>query len=249
MEQRTVANIVQPLTFYADGYPGLIFQQTEKGYFLYNQVKKMPSLFLHGQTVQPVEFLPAGSYKVIIFVLYPQVLKSLFNIRASELTDTCIDVSLLPIANVHSIIEELRNAADTTDQVRSINELLLGLSVINERKIESSIQHAIMHLSTNSANVSLEQLRTSLKITERTFERKFEQYVGVSPRLFLRICRFRDSLQQINRKKFAKLSDVAYENGYADQSHFIRTFKEFTGLSPFEYHKLQAATKDIHIPN
>jgi len=32
-----------------------------------------------------------------------------------------------------------------------------------------------------------------------------------------------------------KLSDVAYENGYADQSHFIRSFREFTGYTPSQY--------------
>ncbi len=30
-----------------------------------------------------------------------------------------------------------------------------------------------------------------------------------------------------------KLSDVALVTKYADQSHFIRSFKEFAGVSPF----------------
>jgi AraC-like DNA-binding protein len=150
---------------------------------------------------------------------------------------------------VDSTIAELQNAVLQEDQLKSINELLLRLLSIRDGKIESSIHHAIMHLSANSLHARLEEVRASLKITERTFERKFEQYVGVSPKLFLRICRFRESLQQINQKSFTKLSDVAYENGYADQSHFIRTFKEFTGLSPLEYHKLQAPAKHVLLPH
>jgi AraC-like DNA-binding protein len=33
--------------------------------------------------------------------------------------------------------------------------------------------------------------------------------------------------QMIEKGSFEKLSDVAFESGYADQSHFIRSFKEF----------------------
>jgi AraC-like DNA-binding protein len=63
----------------------------------------------------------------------------------------------------------------------------------------------------------------------------FESNVGISPRLYKRICQFDAAFQQLNRRKFAKLSDIAYQNGYADQSHFIRSFKEFTNITPKEY--------------
>ncbi len=33
------------------------------------------------------------------------------------------------------------------------------------------------------------------------------------------------------------ISDIAYANGYADQSHFIRNFKKFTRLSPLEFQR------------
>ena len=63
----------------------------------------------------------------------------------------------------------------------------------------------------------------------------FESNVGISPRLYKRICQFNAAFQQLNQMKFSKLSDIAYEKGYADQSHFVRTFKEFTNITPKEY--------------
>jgi AraC-like DNA-binding protein len=74
-------------------------------------------------------------------------------------------------------------------------------------------------------------------LSERTLERRFKQSIGISAKLFSRICRFQESLNQLRKNKYDKLSDIAYENGYADQSHFIRSFKEFTGVSPFDYRK------------
>jgi AraC-like DNA-binding protein len=53
--------------------------------------------------------------------------------------------------------------------------------------------------------------------------------------LFARICRFQASLNQIRNNDYCRLSDIAYENEYADQSHLIRAFKEFAGISPNKY--------------
>lgn len=48
--------------------------------------------------------------------------------------------------------------------------------------------------------------------------------------------------QQLRNNDFARLTDLALENDYADQSHFTRTFKAFTGLSPFKYRRRSAET-------
>jgi len=39
-------------------------------------------------------------------------------------------------------------------------------------------------------------------------------------------------LKMLEQKKFTNLTSLAYENGYYDQAHFIKDFKEFTGISP-----------------
>ena len=61
--------------------------------------------------------------------------------------------------------------------------------------------------------------------------------MGVSPKLFARISRFQASLSQLRNNDFNKLSDLAFDNDYADQSHFIRSFREFAGFSPHQLRK------------
>jgi AraC-like DNA-binding protein len=53
--------------------------------------------------------------------------------------------------------------------------------------------------------------------------------------MYSRVCQFNTAFQQLNHYHFIKYSDIAYDNGFADQSHFIRVFKEFTNLTPSDY--------------
>ena len=74
-----------------------------------------------------------------------------------------------------------------------------------------------------------------MHVTERTFQRMFEKNIGISLNLYRRVCQFNSAFQQLNNRHFSRLSDLAFLNGYADQSHFVRSFKEFTHLLPTEY--------------
>lgn len=53
----------------------------------------------------------------------------------------------------------------------------------------------------------------------------------------MRTLLFQETLDQLRTNSYDKLSDIAYENEYFDQSYFIRVLKEFTGFSPLEFKK------------
>jgi AraC-like DNA-binding protein len=63
----------------------------------------------------------------------------------------------------------------------------------------------------------------------------FGEYLGVSPKMYLSLERFQKTLVTISRSKPARLTELAYELDYFDQSHFSNNFKRFTGLNPNEY--------------
>ena len=225
----------QHFKFFADGSPGIMFYQSEHAMFLNRNEKKLATLFLYGQTVKPIEITAFGSFRMIIVYLYPHVIKSLFGIEAREITDTCLDFDLLPFTGVKDFTARLSEDISVENQVHVLSDFLLKLIDRHKVTIENDLQYVTTHLADAKGNVPLRALQNELQVSERTFERKFLQHVGVSPRLFARICRFHAALSQLRSNNYLKLTDIAYESGFADQSHFIRTFKEFTGLTPREY--------------
>jgi AraC family transcriptional regulator len=61
--------------------------------------------------------------------------------------------------------------------------------------------------------------------------------MGFGP--YIRNLRIEKSIQLLIAKKLT-LSEIAYECGFADQSHFIRCFKDAMGMTPLTYRNLIA---------
>ena len=213
------------LSFYADGYPGIMFQQTENGLYVLPHNKKMPSLFLYGQTIQPVELVIEGNYKLVCFQLYPFVVNSFFNLKAKDINDDCYDLIKLEGFDVTKTINLLNNEPRVEKHVELIADLLWRIFETRRGALDYKIQQAIQLIINNNGNLNINALIELLKINERTFERRFITQVGISPKQFSRIIQFQSSLNQLTDKDYNKLTDIVYNNGFADQSHFIRVLK------------------------
>lgn len=220
-----------------DGCPGLIFQPTEKGTFYDQHGKQMPSLFLYGQTVQHREIHTNGYFSAMGIRFYPNGLKSIFGFDADELTDTCVDVNVVATKQNLFLAEQLANAPSISHQIEQLSAYLLAQISKKRPQYDKTTQYVLNQMVESKGAVFLKELQQELNVTERSFERKFKRYVGISPKLFSRICRFQASLSQLRTSNYDKLSDIAFDNGYADQSHFIRVFREFAGTVPDQYRK------------
>jgi AraC-like DNA-binding protein len=59
--------------------------------------------------------------------------------------------------------------------------------------------------------------------------------MGKSPKQFIRIVRFQEVLRRLSLGDNSYLTEYAYNNGYFDQSHFIKDFKSLSGYTPKEF--------------
>ena len=228
-----------PKTFgpIADGCPGIIFQHAHKGIFYDQQQKRLPEIFLFGQTTKHMQLHTTGNLHAIGVYLYPTALNAVFGLNAFELTNSCLDLDDLAVKQGLDLSEQLVNTDSKTEQIELLSSWLYSQIRKNKPKEEGAVQYILGRISQAKGNVSLKDLQAEVRMTERSFERKFKQSVGISPKLYSRVCRFQASLQQLRNNQYKSLTDIAFENGYADQSHFIRAFKEFAGFSPWQYQK------------
>lgn len=64
---------------------------------------------------------------------------------------------------------------------------------------------------------------------------QFKKYIGLTPKYYQRILRFNEILQQIHKSEKIEWSQIAYQCEFADQSHFIKEFKHFSGFNPQKF--------------
>ena len=226
------ADLKTNLPFFADGYPGLMFQQTNNGLKVNPHRKQMPVLFLYGQTIRPIELEIKGAYQLIVFQLYPFVLKSLFNISPHTINDDCYDLQKLQELNMSTFTQQLISKNKIDEKVESISLLLYQLFQSKRQNLDLKIKQVIESIITTKGREKVSAIARNVKINARTLERRFFNETGLSPKQFSKIIQFQSSLEQITVKDYTKLTDVVYENGFTDQSHFIKVFKGFTGRTP-----------------
>ncbi len=70
-------------------------------------------------------------------------------------------------------------------------------------------------------------------LSHRALQRHFAREIGMPPRSYLRLLRFRSALADVQATA-ASLADTAAAQGYADQAHMARDFRDLAGLPPRE---------------
>lgn len=173
---------------------------------------------------------------IIAYFFQPFAATGLFNIAANTLSEQPLDLSAWKPHTYLALKTQLLYAPDTARKLEVLDHLLI--QQLNEnRQVCNSIRYATDRILQYSGKEVIAELLETLDLNERTFQRMFKKYVGITPTQYRRICQFQQSFGQLRNKRFDKISEVAYDNGFADQSHFIRSFKEFTQITPNDYLK------------
>ena len=218
------------LPLYANGVPTILFKSVRGKLGNVNS----HHLTLFGQTVLPESLTLTDEFTLIAYFFKPYTLLSLFGVSAQELTDRPIDLNLLSLQRSAEVQERLLNTDSVEDMIALLDDFIFSL--ITNAKTESPlIKYATTQIANDPSKESLVAVQKELHITERTFQRMFERSIGIAPNLYRRICQFNSAFTQLNDRRHHKLSDIAFQNGYADQSHYIRSFREFTNITPKEY--------------
>jgi AraC-like DNA-binding protein len=99
-----------------------------------------------------------------------------------------------------------------------------------------SVELAVAALWAPGRAVRVAEVASSLGLSHRRFVELFERDVGLTPKLYARLQRFHHVKQRIAALGGPpSWAAFALECGYSDQSHMIRDFADFSGMSPSSY--------------
>ena len=86
------------------------------------------------------------------------------------------------------------------------------------------------------AAATVEEMGRTTGMSPRTLQRWFARHVGLPPRFYLRLLRFHKAFEQVPDQ--LSLADHAAAQGYADQAHMARDFRDMAGVPAKEARRM-----------
>lgn len=114
--------------------------------------------------------------------------------------------------------------------VRLETELLRRLDPDRDRRVDE----AVARIAESGGTLRIDPLAREIGISRQHLARQFLHHVGVSPKTFARVMRFRRVTETLPADR--DWADVAAANGFYDQSHLIAEFRELAGITPDAFH-------------
>lgn len=219
----------------ADGCVEMVFHYrsvfdeiTERG-----EIEVSPNASIQAQSTKYRRFSTTSSFGIFGAYLYPFAIPRLFSFPAYDFTDVSPDLESVFAKDGRLLDEQVSTAVSNPERVAIVSRFLHSKLDATNRELPAA--HRAVHTILDSkGSVSITDLARDHSLSTRQFERRFKELAGLSPKLYSRIIRFQSATQH----KLAggrDLTEIAYDCGYYDQSHFINDFRQFSGYTPKEF--------------
>jgi AraC-like DNA-binding protein len=194
-----------------------------------------PQCFIFGQVTKPLYIEPTGSTGIIAVRFNPEGFTPFCTLPLTEIENKAIPLQKLFGDKGASLEQEVLNAENNESRVTIIESFLLG-QISASQTIDRIVQSSVEILLNSNGNRPIKKLSDDINVHRRQLERRFSSVIGLSPKQLSKVIRLQGALKILTRKEVDSLTEVAHQGDYFDQAHFIKDFKEFTGVTPKDFY-------------
>lgn len=194
-----------------------------------------PRAMVLGQTIDPFYVEPTGDVDSFAVRFYPFGFSGFVPVSINELANRETPITQLFDIEAANALEKRIIGATTTHARIAIVEDFLLTRLADAKTIDNMVRKTIDAILLTRGSASIKTLLKDDLSKRRQLERKFLKQVGVSPKQLGKVIRMQTALHMMLNQQSENLTRIAYESEYYDQAHFVKDFKEFTGINPKEF--------------
>lgn len=177
--------------------------------------------------------IPTQGAKAISVRFQPGCFTAFVKHDLQEFTDKIIHANEIFGKEFTLLEQRILESTSIEDQVTLIQQFLVSRLSVNENL--SKFIRLVRNVYQEKKGFSVKH-----KGDYKKQERLFSKYTGTTPKKFQQIVNFNYARKLISDPSKHSLTKIAHLCNYYDQSHFIKKFKEFSGLKPTEYANLNS---------
>lgn len=154
----------------------------------------------------------------------------LTNIPLELLTNNSISLNDLLNQQMDILYERLAEKTSSTERIKVLEVYLLN--AYKNAHLHHRLDYGIGLIHQSRGLLSVKQLTSKLNTNYKSLNRWFLKHVGLSPKRYIQIIRFKHILTELEQGQQPNWLQLAVDYGFHDQAHFIKEFKQFSGSSP-----------------
>ncbi|MFT3681652.1 MAG: helix-turn-helix transcriptional regulator [Ferruginibacter sp.] len=197
---------------------------------LNGKMYSIPKCCINGYNTMPIYLNLAARQHFFGVVFHPAAVKKIFGIPAGEFANLCVDMTLINTA-FNSLWQALAEEKSFEKRIyifsNWLQKKLAGIS-LQEEAFNDFLNNK------NTGDISVTGLANLLCYSPRQLSRKLQAATGMNTEETLLYKKYLQSVELIHHST-GSLTEIAYACNFSDQSHFIKTFRSFTQLTPGGY--------------
>ena len=166
-------------------------------------------------------------------IVHPEAAYRLLPVPHCEITDTTFDGEEIFDARARRLQEELMELPREQDRVARLQTRLCEWVRVRQPR-DLGFEHAAGQLRRHQGLIRIDLLASDIGWSRRQLERRFLQHAGVSPKALASILRFSAAYKRMRNAASGGYAALIQDH-YFDQSHFLKSFKRYTGMTPRSY--------------
>jgi AraC-like DNA-binding protein len=169
-----------------------------------------------------------------------------FGVPAGELQDLSVSLDTLWGREAPLLREQLLEAPSPAAKFQVV-ETYLRRRLHHGPVRSPAVQYAIETFRAPTASPSVATVVERIGVSPRRFIAAFRDEVGLTPKVFCRIARFRRVIGAVQSAERGDWAAIALDCGYFDQAHFIHDFRKFAGVTPTAYLRQRTSTNHVRV--
>ena len=196
---------------------------------------KQPRSALWGQHTQQINRYVSPEFLMILVVFKPGALFRFTRMPFQELMNTAVDAEAVFGSSLARLNERLNSTDAYGEMIDLVNDFLYKQAGMTSNESLEPVDKALQWFLKTPQALSVQDLAYHSCLSQRQFERKFLERVGVGPKTFLKIARFNRSYFMRLRRPHMTWQAIASLCGYADYQHLAKDYRSFTGNTAAQF--------------